>query len=289
MKPIEEAYYKILGHPVPKTTIEENKKCNEYVVALIEEVRHKEVNIGQSALGHLKSKLKTDCPSVLDNEILKNKILRSWTYYNDFCINCMKTKFWMLEVDFDDHKKAESLIRKIDEDFPLDLSSSMAETNGLSFLVKNNQVIILIDEKAFKNEERILHEFTHAIQLITGILILDDKIKNEVRDYFNIDDQFADYILDEYEFWVNIYNDLFNGLQKIYWLMNFNKIYSWESFINYEMTSLRNDITNFQESQLMTTWSKIVGKNDIYIRLLATISYLKPDFFNDIIERLKNK
>ena len=90
------------------------------------------------------------------------------------------------------------------------------------------------------------------------------------------------------EFWANIYNDFFNGLQKIYWLGS-SKIMSWESFVNHQMNGLKINVADWEKSELAESWRNIVKSNIFYLKILAGISYANPDFYDEIIEKLKNK
>ena len=95
MDKIKEAYIEIIGLPVPTGSIEDQMNLG----VLIKEDKHKELNVGQSALGYLKKNLKQEIIKV-DNEILKSLILPTWRHYNDFCINCMDVDLYLLETDF---------------------------------------------------------------------------------------------------------------------------------------------------------------------------------------------
>lgn len=286
---IEEAYIKIVGAPKPPDiSFEELIKMKP----LIQEDKHKEINIGQSATGYLKTCLQPTLTKV-DNERLKTLLWVGWPHYNDYCINCMDVDLWMIEADFKKPIKAARQIVKLNPAYDVkrlaeDLKGAMTGTYGLSFLSSSKTFIILVDENVYKEDRKIQHEFTHYVVEVTGQLILDGDIKKEVRSFFGLNDQYVDYMLNEREFWVNIYNDLFNGLQKIYWL-NFKNIYSWEQFIEYQFNLLKSMASEWTESSIRNLWEKFVKANAFYIRILAGISYVKPDFFDEIVEKLKNR
>ena len=82
---------------------------------------------------------------------------------------------------------------------------------------------------------------------------------------------------------------MFNGLQKIYWL-NFKSIYSWEDFIGYEFASLKGNLAAAVYSQLFVSWNALIGTDGLgYIKLMAAIGYVDPVFYDEIVEKLKNK
>ena len=127
MNKFEQEYYKVLGLD---SQVLSRKFPNGFFPMIpkdiIEEIKHLELNIGQPALGYLKSKLRLDIPMLVDNDILKNKIFKRWRYYDKFYIGCMDTKLWMLEVDFSRLDKAVKIIKKIDDGFDKEWHSSNA-------------------------------------------------------------------------------------------------------------------------------------------------------------------
>lgn len=281
-------YIQIVGLPVPSVSMEEELRFSH----LINEDRHLELNIGQKAIGYLKKNLKLELMHV-DNETLKRLILPTWRHYNDFCINCMNIDLYLLETDFNKPmlavREMQKIVPSIDIKIVFDtLKGSMTGTYGLSFRITEKSYIILINSAIYKDDEKIQHEFGHYVQEVTGKLILDSDIKEDVKKYFQIDDQYASYILNEREFWINIFSDMFSGLQKIYWL-EFKNTYIWEEFIEDQFNVLKLNVSNFMKTQLFKFWCIYVKTNTFYIRILATISYVKPDFYDEIIEKLKNK
>jgi len=252
---------------------------------LVDEDIHREVNIGQAAIGYLKRLLG---PS-LDNR-LKTLILPSWDQCNDFCINCMNVDLYLLETDFGSSSHAVGELLKLSKDFDRRklaevLASSMIGTYGLSFLAASS-FVILVDSSIHRDGKKILHEFTHYVQKVTGKLTLGDDIKNEVKQHFDLDDQHVRYVLNEQEFWVNIFNDLFNCLQKIYWL--YYKQMSWEDCMNTVAHTIKIDKTDYESSFLFKQWESD-GCGLLFFNLMVCISYIKPEFFDEIVKKLKNR
>lgn len=285
---VEETYFKIVGLPKPPDISLEELAKRKF---LLDEDIHREVNIGQAAIGYLKKALGPVLTKV-DNSRLRILILPSWKHYNDFCINCMDVDLYLLETDFSNASHAAGELQKLNRDFDRrklteELAGAMNGTYGLSFLAAGS-FIILVDSNIHRDGKKILHEFTHYVQKVTGKLILGDDIKEEVKEYFNLDDQYARYMLNEREFWANIYNDLFNGLQKIYWL-KFKNVYSWEKFIEFHFTDLKRGAYDWMKSAVRLLWNECIGGNDFYVRILSSISYVKPEFFDEIVEKLKNR
>lgn len=68
---------------------------------IVTEDKYAEVNIGQSALGYIKSCVKP-YPEEIDKDILKSKILKSWPYYDLFFskLESKGTKLFAAETDF---------------------------------------------------------------------------------------------------------------------------------------------------------------------------------------------
>lgn len=289
MDKFEQEYWKTLtGGSLPHLAKFENVSLYE---KLVNEDKHREVNIGQKALGYLKSNLKEDVPVLIDNEKLKDRILDFWPYYNDFCIMCMQNKLWMLEIDFSDMAKAEKILRRIDPEFNVKLNDDKdGKIGGLTVKLADRQYVILINRSLHKNENMILHEFTHYVQFVSGKLVSDEAVRmsKEVKDFFRIDDQFIDYALNRYEFYANVYNDIFNGFQKIYWTY-FNKSYSWKDYIEGQMNELKKNVYEYRDSFLTKIWKHDTGSILPYLDVLACISYVDEKFFDEIADKLKNE
>ena len=83
-------------------------------------------------------------------------------------------------------------------------------------------------------------------------------------------------------------SDEFNGLQKIYWLY-FSKSYSWEDYVEEQMKELKKNVFKYRDSFLTNVWKNNVDIVLSHLDVLACISYVDEQFFNDIVERLKNK
>lgn len=284
---IKESYLKIVGLPKPPDIPLEELAKRKF---LVDEDIHKEVNIGQAAIGYLKSMLGSALTKV-DNNRLKKLILPSWKHYNDFCINCMDVGLYLLETDFKNSSHASGELLKLSKDFDRrklkeDLAGSMKGTYGLSFLAAGF-FVILVDSENYKDGKKILHEFTHYVQEVTGKLILGDDIKDEVKKHFNLNDQYVRYILNEQEFWTNIYNDLFNFLQKNYWL-HYNKQMNWEEYMNTVAHTIKIDKIDYESSFFFKQWKSDKCGLQIY-DLIACIAYVKPEFFDEIVEKLKNR
>lgn len=281
-------YFEIVGAPKPADIpFEELVKTK----IIIDENRHKEVNIGQKAAGYLKKCLMPD-PVKVDNEQLKPLLLPSWIYFNDYCVNCTDVNLWMLETDFKKPLNAARQLIKLCglldlKSLEAELSSSMKETHGLAVNLYGTGFVILIDSSCFKNETCIMHEFTHYVQLVTKQMKLDGRTMECLRKTLNMEDKYTSYMLIENEFWANIYNDFFNGLQKIYWLGS-SKTMSWESFVNHQMNGLKINVAGWEESELAESWKNVVKTNIFYLKVFAGISYANPDFYDKIIEKLKN-
>lgn len=256
---------------------------------IVKEDKNPEINIGQSALGYLKSCLKKDIIMKINNEKLKSKLLTSWKYFNDFCIACMNVNLWMLEIDFNHIQKADKYIRKIDPNF----SKKFGENNGsygLTVLLDKHNCVILFDYNAFKNEKELQHEFTHYVQIVTGKLIKDNvSLIKRLKECIGVDSELIDYICNPFEFWTHIYNDLFNGLQKIYWL-KFKDIYDWDTFIEVHFNDLRANIFDLKNAVILKLWMKFNGnKNSFYFPILAGISFVDKELFNEIKRKLVYK
>lgn len=272
---------------------EDQNRSQEFVVY---EDRSLEVNIGQAALGYLKQRLSSDI-TLIDNEELKKLILPSWLHFNDFCINCMKLKLWILETNFKDPMHAVRQILKVSreklnwKDVREQLSSAMSGTYGLSFQMSADEYCLLINEDANKDDLKILHEFSHYVQKVTGSFVINGKLSKRLRrnlESIGIPKEIAFYFTVPEEFWINIYVDLFGELQKIYWLALKSHM-SWKDFIDSEVNSLRNDVANWRKSSIVILWMKILEVQPVHLALLAGISYVEPELFDEVILKLKNE
>lgn len=252
---------------------------------LILEDKHRKVNIGQAALGYLKSLLKEDVIVELDYDVLKEKLLYSWKHYDDFCICCKGKKIYLLKTDFNDHKKAERLIKN-KFNVKLDLAGAMTGTAGLAGQIEEGRTFIIILHTDAP-ERKLQHEFIHCVQFITGkIMDSIDGLPEEVKKHFKIAPEYENYVFNKYEFWANIYNELFNDLQKVYWL-HYKQI-SWEKYMDAVSYTLKNDKVNYRQSLLGIHW----GNDDcnfLFLDIIACIAYVKPEFFDEIMEKLKNR
>ena len=161
------------------------------------------------------------------------------------------------------------------------LANSLRVSTNLS--INEDEIKHLIEK--LKNKEEKVREAAKE-----KLLLESADLPENVKKIFNFNNV-VNYMMDKNEFWANIYNDLFNGLQKIYWL-KFKDIYEWDSFIDLHFSSLKNYVANvskIQESEIYKYWKKIVVNNDFYFIVLAVIWILDQDFFNEIVEKLKNK
>lgn len=269
--------------PLPAYDFKSN--FDEYIV---NEDKNVEVNIGQSALGYIKSCLRKDILIKVDNEKLKNKILSSWKYYNDFCIACIDVSLWILEIDFNNIQNADRYIKKIDPNF----SKKIGKNNGsygLTIPLNDNKYIILFDYNSFKNEKNLQHEFTHYVQLTTNKLIQNnEELTKKLKKYINIDPELLEYICNPFEFWTHIYVDIFNNLQKIYWL-KFKNAYDWKTFIDVHFNDLKNNIFNLKNSAIVKLWLNNINNNLYYFLIIAGISFINKDLFDKIKTKLKNE
>lgn len=256
---------------------------------VISEDSHQEVNVGQKALGYLKSCLAKDRPTKVDIEVLRDKILPTWKYYDDFYVACSDHELWVAKMDFNEVEKADELLKQISPDFHVDIGKNNG-SYGLNISFPGNKHVLLMDLQAAKNEKMIAHEFMHFVQRITRKLLLDGNLEVEkISKIFNIEDaENVKYLLHPLEFWTNIYIDFFNGMQKIYWL-KFKDIYSWSGFVESQLRMLSHGFVDFRKSQIFMLWKTIVGKNLFYINLLAAIGYADRCFYEKIIDRLKNE
>lgn len=96
------------------------------------------------------------------------------------------------------------------------------------------------------------------------------------------------YVCNPLEFWTHIYIDLFNGLQKIYWL-KFKDLYDWEEFINVNFASLNTHVQDLQNAAIVKIWEETIGSNSFYFPVLIAIKFVDPSFYREIVEKLKNK
>ena len=287
--------YIILG--LDKPSIEQQRefidKIKNAYIEVLNEDKNFQVNIGQAAIGYIKSKLKAERIEKIDYEKLKSIVIKSWPYYNDFCICCSESPLFIMEIDFKRLSKACSLIKSIDCSFDLKLENQDENSpiDGMIISLSDNKYVILINTKVNRNEETILHEFTHYVQLVTKEMRLEinlDIIPSAIQSYFNISDQNVNYVCNEYEFLMNMYNEMFNSLQKIYWSAYKKGIMTWNDFIDAQLGSLHGNVVDFDKTELWKLWDKIVKKNYFYIPTLACIAYVKPDFFNDVVKQMKD-
>ena len=104
------------------------------------------------------------------------------------------------------------------------------------------------------------------------------------------DSEFLKYILNPFEFWTHIYVDLFNGLQKIYCL-KFKDAYDWETFIDVHFNDLKVNVfnCNFKNAAIVKSWSQCIDGNVNYFLILAGISVIDKELFDEITMKLKNK
>ena len=296
MKKFDEAYEKVISSFFDTETAKNWPKDRPWPnprdetlkgVRLVLEDKHKDVNIGETALGYLKSELKEDIINLIDNESLKDKTLMSWKHYKDFCICCMDKRLWILQTDFSKHQKAERQI-KAKFGVELNLEGSMKNTDGLTAPLSDKDFIMILDVRA--NDGRLQHEFIHCVQLITGKITGSiNGLAEEVKKHFSIGPSMESYVFNEYEFWDNIYTDLFNDLQKNYWLHH--KSMKWEDYVGIVAFELKNDVLNYRRSWLGVEWreDKSQVSSTMFLDLLACVAYVNEKFFNQIIDRLKNR
>jgi len=288
---LNNGYLKVIG--MLKVTPENLKIFNEDCDRILKEDRHPETNIGQAAIGYLKKCLK-DTLTKVDNETLQDKLLQSWVHYNDFFINCSNNDLYLMCVDFNQPMIAAEQLNKLAPSFDVDalskeLGGMMAGTNGLYVPMDDRRYVIFIDSKCKEKDTRIQHEFCYYVESVTGAFILDDgSVKDSILDYFGINDELAKYLMNENEFFINLYTDIFNRLQTIYW-MTFSKLYSWDKFIDFIFNDLKTTAYSYESSQLFHLWTQTFDDNSFFIRVLACISYVNADFYKDIVGKLKNK
>lgn len=281
----EPSNWKYFQHcPLPSRDFNEKISLN---LNLKEENKHLEVNVGQKALGYLKSCLAKDRPTKVDNEVLLKKLLPSWKYYNEFCIGCLNVELWLAKIDFNEVEKADELIKQIDPSFN-DKFGKNNGSYGLFIKLGEDRYVILMDKKAAKNEKKIQHEFTHFTQVVRGILVADTSLltKKLLKALPLFSKDLIKYVCNPFEFWTHIYIDLFNGLQKIYWL-KFKDLYSWDEFISIHFANLH--VQDLQNAAIVRIWKKTIGSNSFYFPVLVAIQFVDPNFYNEIIEKLKNK
>lgn len=161
----------------------------------------------------------------------------------------------------------------------------MAWTDALTVSVSSGVFVIIVDNEA--NERKLQHEFTHYVQIITGKMTDSiDGLSEEVKAHFSISDEYERYIFNRHEFWANIYNELFNDMQKNYWLHH--KQLSWEEYVDMVALELERSSLDYRRLFLGHEWMSD-GCSPLFLDTLACIAYVKPDFFDEIIEALKNK
>ena len=296
MKKFDEEYKKWLGQldpfdknnwkylkdrPLPQMKL-------DLPLELVTEDRHLDVNVGQKALGYLKSCLAKDHPVQVDIEKLKFEILSSWKYYADFFILCEGEQLWVAKTDFNEVERADELVRQVCPEF----NEKFGKNNGsygLTISLPDGKCLLLMDNEAAKDDKKIMHEFTHFVQMVTGKIKLDKSTElDKVKACFKVGKEYADYIFHEYEFWTHMYVDLFNGLQRIYWERF--KDYAWEEFIDSQFSIFLKELTSIETSQLASLWKKTFGGNNLSIfKVLAAIGFANKPFYDEIVEKLKNK
>ena len=288
MTRLEMEYWKaVTGGPLP--SIKPDAFCSIYD-KLIGEARHQEANIGRQAIGYLKSCLREDNPSLVDNNKLKDLIFDKWPSYNDFCIMCMNCKLWMLKCRLSKPARVNSILAKIDHSFNGYIAAASKDAKGLCVRLQDDVYVIVINADAEDDDQIIVHEFMHFVQQVAG-KFMDEKPEKalvEVKKFFGIDDRFLNYVLDRHEFYVNVFNEIFNGLQKTYWTY-FSKSYAWKDYVGEQMNEIKQNLFKYRDLILTRIWA---ADNEFmlnYLDVLACISYVDEDFFNDIVEKLKNK
>ena len=248
---------------------------------------HRDVNVGERAIGYLKSCLRLDTPVEVDMKKLKSLILRSWKHFNDFAIACDDSKLWMIEVDFKKPGMIDKAIAKIDPGF----STKFGESNGsygLFVSLSNGGYAIIIDIAARRDGKKLQHEFTHFVQLVTGKLKSNvSSLAKKLDDKFKLNGEYASYVLSDYEFMTHLYVDVFNCLQKIYWSA-FKNFMKWREFVKQTMDQLSVDFARFEDTVLFAAWAAYCPDSLKYVSLIAAIGYASPDLFAAVVERLMN-
>lgn len=290
------AYLEILGFP--EITPEKEKALEDDLSRIIKEDKHLDLCIGQAAFGYLKKCLKP-IPTKVDVDRLKSLLSKSWTYYNDFCINFSSLNLFLLESDFSKPMHAAMQLQKLNPNLSVkeaarSLAGSMKSTYGLAFKLTDEAYVLLINSDIMKDENKIQHEFGHFVSEVTGKLILDDTMRNSVLRYFNVNEDIVEYIFHKREWWINIVTDLFNGLQRIYWSL-FSKVYDWETFIEIHFTELKSKVANWRDATIVKLWNADIKGNEkdrgktFYFNVLAAVAYVKSDLFDEVVEKLKNR
>lgn len=260
-------------------------------INLILENSNEELQIGNSALGYLKSKI-NDFITKIDFDIFEMKLSKNWIYYEEF-FNKEKQDLYFLKFDFKNPEKGINLILNFLGD-----RFSNNELLGLKNDIKNSlntsglcinfyfAILILLDSNTLNNET-ILHEFYHYVQML---LNLENKFDiflisyNELKNTFGLDESKFHYLHNKFEFWDYIFNNLYKCLQKIYWLKFKSK--SWNEFID---TNFYDDISNnFEKSKINDYWITIINHNYFIMQIIYIIAFHDKVFFKKICQKIKD-
>ena len=287
-----EDMFKMLTTPAPEPADSEAAIARQNAITrLIAEDKHLNVNIGQKAIGYIKSCLSSSL-KLVDMDILKFKLAKSWKHYNDFWINCTRVKLYVMKANFGDHQLIAAEIsrvtgKQIEESLKM-IESLHNGMYGVAFSLDDESFAMIMNTNYRISSTAMQHEFTHFVQYVTGELILDGKVKDTVKDFFGVSDESIEYMMKPPEFWVNIFNDLFDGMQKIYW-KHFKDAFSWNEYVDAMMNGVKQNLASYTDAVIYKMWKTDIGINIFYLDILTGISYLNPAFFDEIVEKLKNK
>lgn len=216
-------------------------------------------------------------------------------YLNDFDPNASFTLVGYYDSDEESFAKLLAELKGSKDDMNDDMTTCENEAGFHYVNETDGRMIIGFCFGKYTNQT-ISHEFTHMMQeLLSSNRLFDNKVdfnENDAED-LGLSEEALQYVFDEREFYTIVLNDIYQGLQKIYWLKYQKSGMTWEDFIEKKVKTLKNDPFKVDEAEIQKDWLEYVNDdktkmNTDFIKVFAALVPLdKEDLFDEAIKRLK--
>lgn len=288
------------------------KDLNKIYLNIITEKVHPEVNFGNKFIGFITKKMnwiKSYVDSIKSktcsafgltlNELVKyiSDEYRNKADLQMYIDENEDTTLYLTLIGYYDKSPTNlarllSEIKKSDEDFEQD-KLTCVNNAGFHYIDEMNNIRIIGFNFEKYDKTTIMHEFSHMMQDLFYSNKFDgvDFNSEDAKD-LGLDEEVLQYVYDENEFYTIIFNDLYHGLQKIYWIEYKDKM-SWDDFIDQKVAVLKKNHLNVDNEEIQEKWIEYVNNDkssieiDFIKALAALVALDKEDAFDDAIEKLK--
>lgn len=261
---------------------------------ILDEAKHPEVNYGNKILDKINDRIK-ELPTFLSKDELISWISRTWKYYDVFKEKLQDKKIIIIGWN----SKKISIFLKIfldalnihkdnyepDEfnEFHDLMKHRFLKSDGMFYESIDSYFLMFDFEKITRT--LISHEFTHLVQTILNVNFLKDNLNQHKITSQILSDEDFKYVTKDKEFWTIIFNELYQGLQKIYWKKYKDESYEWTTFIYAKIQCILPELIYNQD--IYNDWIDIIKTIPLCIKILAVIKLENTKLFNEIIEKLK--